>query len=83
MIFGGYGFNKATSAAYALVGYQTAYFKAHIPAEFMAAVLTSEIDDGNKARIMFVEHMEDARSGRSRCCRPMSTPARLTLAVAE
>src|SRR5262249_41683490 len=37
--FGGYGFNKSHSTAYALVAYQTAYLKAHYPAEFMAAVL--------------------------------------------
>jgi len=42
--FGGYGFNKSHSAAYALIAYQTAYLKAHYPVEFMAALLTSEID---------------------------------------
>ena len=42
--FGGYGFNKSHSAAYALIAYQTAYLKAHFPVEFMAALLTSEID---------------------------------------
>lgn len=39
--FAGYGFNKSHSAAYALVAYQTAYLKAHHPAEFMAALLSS------------------------------------------
>ena len=39
--FGGYGFNKSHSAAYALIAYQTAYLKAHFPVEFMAALLTS------------------------------------------
>ena len=58
--FGGYGFNKSHSAAYALLGYQTAYLKTHYPAEFMAALLTSEIDDSNKRDIM-VEHIDDAR----------------------
>jgi DNA polymerase-3 subunit alpha len=58
--FGGYGFNKAHSAAYAYVSYQTAYLKAHYPAEFMAALLSSEIDDGNKRDIM-VDHIADAR----------------------
>ncbi|HEV3237578.1 MAG TPA: DNA polymerase III subunit alpha, partial [Gemmataceae bacterium] len=58
--FGGYGFNKSHSAAYALVSYQTAYLKAHYPAEFMAALLSSEIEDGNK-RDMMVQHIEDAR----------------------
>jgi DNA polymerase-3 subunit alpha len=58
--FGGYGFNKSHSAAYAYVGYQTAYLKAHYSAEFMAALLSSEIEDGNKRDIM-VEHYEDAK----------------------
>jgi len=39
--FGGYGFNKSHSAAYALIAYQTAYLKTHFPVEFMAALLTS------------------------------------------
>jgi DNA polymerase-3 subunit alpha len=58
--FGGYGFNKSHSAAYALVSYQTAYLKRHYPAEFMAALLSSEIDDGNKRDIL-VDHISDAR----------------------
>jgi len=41
--FGGYGFNKSHSAAYALIAYQTAYLKAHYPLEFLAALLNSEI----------------------------------------
>jgi len=39
--FGGYGFNKSHSAAYALIAYQTAYLKAHFPVEMLAALLTS------------------------------------------
>ncbi len=58
--FGGYGFNKSHSAAYAVIGYQTAYLKAHYTPEFMAALLSSEIEDGNKRDIM-VQHIEDAR----------------------
>src|SRR5207244_8423897 len=58
--FAGYGFNKAHSTAYAKLGYQTAYLKAHYTPEFMAALLTSEIDDSNKRDIM-VEHIDDAR----------------------
>ncbi len=46
--FAGYGFNKSHSAAYALVSYQTAWLKAHYPAEFMAAVMSSEIDNTDK-----------------------------------
>ena len=41
--FGGYGFNKSHSAAYALIAYQTAYLKSHYPVEFMAALLSSEM----------------------------------------
>jgi DNA polymerase-3 subunit alpha len=58
--FGGYGFNKSHSAAYALLGYQTAYLKANYTPEFMAALLSSEIEDSNKRDIM-VQHIEDAR----------------------
>lgn len=46
--FAGYGFNKSHSAAYALVSYQTLWLKAHYPAEFMAAVMTSEMDNTDK-----------------------------------
>jgi len=46
--FAGYGFNKAHSASYAINAYQTAYLKAHYPAEFMAAQLTSLMDDKDK-----------------------------------
>lgn len=46
--FGGYGFNKSHSAAYALISYQTAYLKAHWPVEFMAALLTSVMDNKDK-----------------------------------
>ncbi|MEM7467016.1 MAG: DNA polymerase III subunit alpha, partial [Pseudomonadota bacterium] len=46
--FAGYGFNKSHSAAYALVAYQTAWLKAHHPAPFMAAVLSSDMDSTDK-----------------------------------
>ena len=46
--FAGYGFNKSHSAAYALVSYQTAWLKRHYPSEFMAAVMSSEIDNTDK-----------------------------------
>ena len=46
--FAGYGFNKSHSAAYALVAYQTAWLKAHYPAEFMAAVMSSDMDNTDK-----------------------------------
>ena len=46
--FAGYGFNKSHSVAYALVAYQTAYLKAHWPAEFFAAFISSVSDNGDK-----------------------------------
>ena len=46
--FGKYGFNKSHSTAYAIISYQTAYLKAYYPAEFMAALLTSEKDNRDK-----------------------------------
>ena len=46
--FAGYGFNKSHSAAYALVSYQTAFLKTYYPAEFMAAVLSSDMDNTDK-----------------------------------
>jgi DNA polymerase-3 subunit alpha len=46
--FAGYGFNKSHSAAYALLSYQTAWLKAHYPAQFMAAVLSSDMDRTDK-----------------------------------
>jgi DNA polymerase-3 subunit alpha len=49
--FAGYGFNKSHSAAYSVVAYQTAYLKAHYPAEFMAAVLTTEMASSDKMAI--------------------------------
>ena len=46
--FAGYGFNKSHSAAYALLSYQTAWLKAHYPAAFMSAVLSSDMDKTDK-----------------------------------
>lgn len=46
--FASYGFNKSHSVAYSVVAYQTAYLKAHYPAEYMAATLSSEIGDTEK-----------------------------------
>ena len=48
--FAGYGFNKSHAAAYALIAFQTAYFKAHHPAAFMAANLSLVMDDTDKVR---------------------------------
>ncbi|MDR0932376.1 MAG: DNA polymerase III subunit alpha [Victivallales bacterium] len=47
-LFAGYGFNKSHSAAYGIICYQTAYLKANYPLEFMAAVLTSELESADK-----------------------------------
>jgi DNA polymerase-3 subunit alpha len=52
--FAGYGFNKSHSAAYALVAYQTAWLKAHHPAAFMAAVLSSDMDNTDKV-VVFID----------------------------
>ena len=46
--FGGYGFNKSHSTAYAMVAYQTAYLKAHYPLEFMTALLTQDMGNQDK-----------------------------------
>lgn len=46
--FAGYGFNKSHSAAYALVAYQTLWLKVHYPAEYMAAVLSADMDNTDK-----------------------------------
>jgi DNA polymerase-3 subunit alpha len=46
--FAQYGFNRSHAAAYSLVAYQTAYLKAHYPAEYMAAVLTHNLNDLKK-----------------------------------
>ncbi|MFA6051436.1 MAG: DNA polymerase III subunit alpha [Methylobacter sp.] len=53
--FAGYGFNKSHSAAYALVAYQTAWLKAHYPAEFMAAVLSADMDNTDKVVVLIEE----------------------------
>ncbi len=56
--FAGYGFNKSHSAAYAVLTIQTAWLKAHHPAEFMAALLTSDADNTDK----LVSHVADVRA---------------------
>ncbi len=54
--FAGYGFNKSHSAAYALVSYQTAWLKAHYPAHFMAATMSSDMDKTDKV-VTFIEEV--------------------------
>lgn len=56
--FSGYGFNKSHSAAYALIAYQTAWLKALYPAEFMAAVLSSDMDNTDKV-VSFINECRD------------------------
>ncbi len=46
--FAGYGFNKSHSAAYAIIAYQTAYLKSHYPVEFLASLLTCDMDNTDK-----------------------------------
>lgn len=53
--FAGYGFNRSHAACYALIGYQTAYLKAHWPVEFMAALLTSDQGDTDRIAIEIEE----------------------------
>lgn len=55
--FAEYGFNKSHSAAYGLVAYQTAYMKAYFPEQFMAAILTCDLDNSEKV----VRYIEDCR----------------------
>ncbi|MFL0808774.1 MAG: DNA polymerase III subunit alpha [Agarilytica sp.] len=56
--FAGYGFNKSHSAAYALVSYQTAWLKAHYPAHFMAATMSSDMDKTDKV-VTFIEEVRN------------------------
>lgn len=63
--FAGYGFNKPHAAGYALVAYQTAWLKAHHPAEYMAALLTSSKRDKDRTAVYLNE------------CRTMGIPVRV------
>src|SRR5258708_12771227 len=49
--FAGYGFNKSHSAAYGVISYQTAYLKAHYPVQFMAGLLSNEINNTDKISV--------------------------------
>ena len=53
--FAGYGFNRSHAACYALIGYQTAFLKAHWPTDFMAALLTSDQDNTDRIAIEIEE----------------------------
>lgn len=56
--FAGYGFNKSHSAAYALISYQTAYLKAHYPAQFMAALLSCDMTNTDKV-VRYISECKD------------------------
>jgi DNA polymerase III subunit alpha len=56
--FAGYGFNKSHSAAYALIAYQTAYLKAHYPAQFMAALLSCDMSRTDKV-VLYISECKD------------------------
>jgi DNA polymerase III subunit alpha len=53
--FAGYGFNKSHSAAYGMISYQTAYLKSHYPVEFMAGLLSNEINNTDKISVFVGE----------------------------
>jgi DNA polymerase-3 subunit alpha len=55
--FAGYGFNKSHSAAYALIAYRTAYLKTHFPLEFMAALMSSEMENSDR----IIHYLEECR----------------------
>jgi DNA polymerase-3 subunit alpha len=55
--FANYGFNKSHSAAYGLITYQTAYLKVHFPEEFMAAIMTCDLDNTSK----IVRYVDEVR----------------------
>jgi DNA polymerase III subunit alpha len=77
--FAEYGFNKSHSAAYAMVTYHTAYLKAYYPAEFMAAVLSSEADNTDK----IVDFLVDAREFGIRILAPDVQHSQLQFAAQE
>lgn len=56
--FAEYGFNKSHTAAYAVVSYQTAWLKAHHTAAFMAATMSSELDNTDQLRVFFDDCVE-------------------------
>jgi DNA polymerase-3 subunit alpha len=77
--FAGYGFNKSHSAAYAMLSYQTAYLKAHYPAEFMAALLSSVME--SKDRVPF--YIEECRSKKIEILHPDVNESRAHFTVTQ
>ncbi|MDR1255389.1 MAG: DNA polymerase III subunit alpha [Puniceicoccales bacterium] len=53
--FAGYGFNKSHADAYAVIGYRTAYLKAHFPVEFMAALMSCDLGNAEKIELLIAE----------------------------
>jgi len=74
--FGGYGFNKSHTTAYALVAFQSAWLKTHHPTEFMAALLSSEMVGTEREKYPSSSTSKTAGRWASRCCRPTSTRGR-------
>jgi DNA polymerase-3 subunit alpha len=58
--FADYGFNKSHSAAYAVIGYHTAWLKCHYPAEYMAATLSSDMDSTDKVQVVHADTVAQA-----------------------
>jgi DNA polymerase-3 subunit alpha len=56
--FAGYGFNKSHSAAYALIAYQTAYLKAHYPSQFIAALLSCDMNNTDKV-VLYINQCKE------------------------
>ena len=77
--FGRYGFNKAHSVAYALISYRTAWLRKHYPAEFMAALLSSIIDNTDKV----VQYITTARSMGLEVLPPSVTESRYKFTVVD
>ena len=69
--FAGYGFNKSHAAGYALIAYQTAWLKAHFPAEYMAALLTSAKRDKDRTALYLNECRVHGTAGAGARCEPL------------
>jgi DNA polymerase III subunit alpha len=77
--FAEYGFNKSHSAAYAYIAFQTAYLKAHFPVEFMAALLSCEMDTTDKV----VKHINECREKNIEVLPPDINASRQDFTVAD
>lgn len=77
--FADYGFNKSHSAAYALLAYQTAWLKCHYPAEFMSAVLSSDMDNTDK----LMDFLEDCRQNKLTLLAPSINESQYAFTVVD